>query len=32
VWCEIMRYTISVNASFFNTERVLLEYIKNAYI
>ena len=32
VWREIMRHTISVNASFFNTERVLLEYIKNAYI
>ena len=30
-WQEIMRETISLNASFFNTERVLQQYIKEAY-
>jgi len=30
-WREIMRQTISLNASFFNTERVLQQYIKEAY-
>jgi len=31
-WQEIMRFTIGVNASFFNTERVLREYVQNAYL
>jgi glycogen phosphorylase len=31
-WQEIMRFVIGINASFFNTERVLREYIQNAYI
>ncbi|HPY08748.1 MAG: alpha-glucan family phosphorylase [Patescibacteria group bacterium] len=31
-WQEIMRFTIGVNASFFNTERVLREYAQNAYL
>jgi len=30
-WQEIMRQTISLNASFFNTERVLQQYIQDAY-
>lgn len=30
-WQKIMRGAISINASFFNTERVLREYIKKAY-
>jgi starch phosphorylase len=28
---EIMRYTIALNASFFNTQRMVLQYISNAY-
>ncbi|MFA6514174.1 MAG: alpha-glucan family phosphorylase [Patescibacteria group bacterium] len=31
-WREIMRFTIGVNASFFNTERVLREYAQDAYL
>jgi starch phosphorylase len=31
-WREIMRFTIGVNASFFNTERVLSQYIQEAYL
>lgn len=31
-WRETMRYTISVNASFFNTERMLQQYIQEAYL
>jgi len=31
-WQEIMRFTIGVNASFFNTERVVREYAQNAYL
>jgi starch phosphorylase len=30
-WAEIMRYTIALNASFFNTQRMLLEYLMYAY-
>jgi hypothetical protein len=26
-----MRYTIALNASFFNTQRMVLQYISNAY-
>lgn len=32
LWRETMKFTIGVNASFFNTERVLREYIQNAYL
>ena len=31
-WREIMRFVIGINASFFNTERVLREYAQNAYL
>lgn len=31
-WKKVMRFTIGVNASFFNTERVLREYAQNAYL
>ncbi len=31
-WKKIMRFSIGVNASFFNTERVLREYAQNAYL
>ncbi len=31
-WKETMRYTIAINASFFNTERMLQQYIQEAYI
>ncbi len=31
-WRETMRYTIAVNASFFNTERMLQQYIQEAYL
>jgi glycogen phosphorylase len=31
-WQKIMRFSIGVNASFFNTERVIREYAQNAYL
>lgn len=31
-WQKIMRFAIGVNASFFNTERVVREYAQNAYL
>ncbi len=31
-WQKIMRFSIGVNASFFNTERVVREYTQNAYL
>lgn len=31
-WKKVMRFSIGVNASFFNTERVLREYAQNAYL
>ena len=31
-WRETMRHTIAVNASFFNTERMLQQYIQEAYL
>jgi glycogen phosphorylase len=31
-WRETMRHTIAVNASFFNTERMLQQYIQGAYL
>jgi glycogen phosphorylase len=30
-WTEMMRYTIALNASFFNTQRMLTEYVLYAY-
>jgi starch phosphorylase len=30
-WAEIMRFTVALNASFFNTQRMLLEYLMYAY-
>jgi starch phosphorylase len=30
-WAEVMRYTIALSASFFNTQRMLTEYIQYAY-
>lgn len=30
-YAEIMRYAIALNGSFFNTQRMLLQYIANAY-
>ncbi|PWB77575.1 MAG: alpha-glucan family phosphorylase [Candidatus Methylomirabilota bacterium] len=30
-WTELMRFTIALNASFFNTHRMLQEYVTHAY-
>ncbi len=30
-WCRIMRSTIALNGSFFNTQRMLEQYVLNAY-
>jgi starch phosphorylase len=30
-WAEVMRYTVALNASFFNTQRMLTEYVAYAY-
>jgi starch phosphorylase len=30
-WIDIMRYTIGINASFFNTHRMVQQYVLNAY-
>ncbi|NJD67222.1 MAG: alpha-glucan family phosphorylase [candidate division NC10 bacterium] len=30
-WAELMRFTIALNASFFNTDRMLHEYVTHAY-
>ncbi|MDI3254669.1 MAG: alpha-glucan family phosphorylase [Bacillota bacterium] len=30
-WCRIMRSTIALNGSFFNTQRMLEQYVVNAY-
>jgi starch phosphorylase len=30
-WAEVMRYTIALSASFFNTQRMLTEYVAYAY-
>jgi starch phosphorylase len=30
-WIEIMRFSIAINASFFNTHRMVQEYVLNAY-
>jgi starch phosphorylase len=31
LWAQVMRYTIALNASFFNTQRMLTEYVAYAY-
>ena len=31
-WVNIMRHCIAVNASFFNTHRMVLQYVSNAYL
>ena len=31
-WINIMRHCIAVNASFFNTHRMVLQYVSNAYL
>lgn len=31
-WLEVMRHAIALNASFFNTERMVQEYVLNAYL
>lgn len=31
-WTDIMRHTIAMNASFFNTHRMVLQYVLNAYL
>jgi starch phosphorylase len=30
-WAKVMRSAIALNASFFNTQRVVLQYVRNAY-
>jgi starch phosphorylase len=30
-WAELMRLTIALNASFFNTQRMVQEYVTQAY-
>jgi len=31
-WLDIMRHAIALNASFFNTQRMVQEYVLNAYL
>ena len=31
-WAEIQRSAISVNGSFFNTQRMVMQYVQNAYV
>jgi starch phosphorylase len=31
-WINIMRHCIAINASFFNTHRMVLQYVLNAYL
>ena len=31
-WAEVMRQTIAVNGSFFNTQRMVQQYVTNAYL
>ncbi len=31
-WMEVMRYSIALNASYFNTHRMVQEYATNAYL
>jgi starch phosphorylase len=30
-WAEVMRYAISLNGSFFNTQRMVFQYVRDAY-
>jgi starch phosphorylase len=30
-YAEVMRSTIAINGSFFNTQRMILQYLSNAY-
>jgi starch phosphorylase len=30
-WAELMRFTVALNASFFNTQRMVQEYVTHAY-
>ena len=30
-WAEVMRYAIAINGSFFNTHRMVSQYVRNAY-
>ncbi|MFC1658896.1 alpha-glucan family phosphorylase [Candidatus Omnitrophota bacterium] len=32
LWIDIMRYSIAINASFFNTHRMVQQYVLNAYL
>ncbi|MEW6088910.1 MAG: alpha-glucan family phosphorylase [bacterium] len=32
VWIDIMRHSIAINASFFNTHRMVQQYVLNAYL
>jgi starch phosphorylase len=32
LWINIMRHCIAINASFFNTHRMVLQYVSNAYL
>ena len=31
-WIDIMRHSIAINASFFNTQRMVLQYVLHAYL
>ncbi len=31
-WAELMRYTVALNASMFNTQRMVQEYVIQAYM
>jgi starch phosphorylase len=31
-WIDIMRHSIAINASFFNTHRMVQQYVLNAYL
>ena len=30
-WIDVMRHTIALNGSFFNTERMVDQYVRKAY-
>ncbi|SOH02827.1 hypothetical protein KSMBR1_0311 [Candidatus Kuenenia stuttgartiensis] len=30
-WIDIMKHSIAINASFFNTHRMVLQYVLNSY-
>ncbi len=31
-WIDVMRHTIALNASYFNTHRMVQQYVTNAYV